>query len=164
MGTRTRIVRRAKTEGRFEPMAKTQLHEADWPNSGWSPPGTGGWLLLSTGALLATVAAMLYPFSFKVPGSDVWLDLESRTWLLVLGNVTLFLPVGVSEGCLAQRVFGRRSWVPLMVMADVALLSLFGETAQVWLAGRDSSGVDFVANALGGAVGSWVGPVLLRGP
>ena len=127
----------------------------------WPPPGTGFWTAVAAFVAAATLAAMLVPFDFG-PAGGRWMAVRTADWIAVLANVALFVPLGLAEGRLVDHVFERRAWTLLLVVADVALLSFIGETAQLWLPARSSSVVDLVANTLGGALGAWLVPYRRR--
>lgn len=124
------------------------------------PPGTGWLLGLTAFVGLLTLGAMLYPFNFRSNASGGWLTLMHVGWMAVLGNILLFVPMGVSEGWLGHNVFRRHGVVIVVVAVDAALLSLIGETAQLWIVGRDSSMVELLANTIGGTLGGLLGGAL----
>lgn len=126
------------------------------------PPGTGRLTLLALMVGLLTLGALLFPFDFAVDASDRWLALRAAPLTAVVASIGLFIPMGVCEGWLAKLLIGRAVMVTVLVTMDATLLSLIGETLQLWLPGRDSALVDLVANALGGTVGAlvseWIRP------
>ncbi len=105
---------------------------------------------------------MCFPFRFQAGTGDTWLALQQREWLFVLGNIVLFVPIGFAEGGLVRAVFGVRSWCLALVVLDAGLLSVIGETFQLWLPARHSGIGDVAANTLGGALGAWIAQTRLR--
>lgn len=124
------------------------------------PEGVGQAFVVTCGVALATLAVQLYPFDFQ-GATGRWLALTPTTPMALVGNVLLFVPLGVVEFGLAYRLFGGRGWLVALVALDVALLALVGESAQLWLGSRDSSVIDLVANALGGLMGAMAGAAIL---
>ena len=117
------------------------------------PPGTGRLTLLAVGVGLATLACLLYPFDFARPATGPWLAVRSIDAFEIYGHLALFVPIGICEGWLVQRVFRRRSVTVLLVSFDAAVLSLIAETLQLWLPGHPSLLVHLAANTAGGLLG-----------
>ena len=135
----------------------------DDPNEmGRLPSGSGVLLLVTLAVGLLTVAVALYPYDFQARGADRWLAILPAEPLALLGNVFLFMPLGLFEGWLAGLVLvhltrrRRSNWVILLVALDAALLGLMCESAQLWLPDRHSSLLDLVANTLGGTTGGLI--------
>ena len=126
------------------------------PNPDQKPDAVGlspGMIWLLAGAVimaLATLGVMLYPFEFQATMSGNWLARDERKLGTVLCHVLLGAPLGMIEVRLARQLLKRRRWIVTLVMIDVALLALIGESAQLWLADRQSSLIDLVAVTIGG--------------
>jgi len=124
-------------------------------------PSSVGWGLLWFGALVGflTLWILVYPFNFQGHGVYAWLSGNRFAKLNTLCNVLLFMPYGMVVAWIGAGVL--KGWrgrtIVLLVVLDAALLSLLGETAQVWLPERESSLVDIGANALGGLIGAMAG-------
>ena len=122
--------------------------------AGFPPPGTGRWLWLSLLAAVAVLAVKLWPFAFGPAGPEPLLGLTHGGAWALLGQVALFVPVGLVETQLARRLLGGLGPLTLVLVAfDAALLGLIGETVQYWVPQRTSSIIDVTANAAGGVVG-----------
>jgi hypothetical protein len=132
------------------------------PEPPWPPAGTGKWLL---GTFLVTVAILLvqlYPYRFAA-GAPPFLGLRHAGALAVLGQVALFVPLGIVEARLARLALGFAGGaLALLVAIDAALLSLICQTAQYWLPDRTSSVIDLAANTLGGVLGYKLSLLLSR--
>lgn len=130
------------------------------PNSDQQPDAIGlpsgmSWLL--AGAVitaLATLGIMLYPFEFQATMSGNWLARDERKLGTVLCHVLLGAPLGMIETRLARHLLKRRRWIVTLVMIDVALLALIGESTQLWLVDQQSSLIDLVAVTIGGTAGA----------
>lgn len=83
------------------------------------------------------------------------------TWLDVLVNVAIYLPVGALT---SRLVAGQRRW-PLALLAGLllgSLASMLLEALQGYLPGRVASRLDWVANAAGAALGALLGTACSR--
>ncbi|MFP4143964.1 MAG: VanZ family protein [Phycisphaeraceae bacterium] len=117
------------------------------------PPGLSKWLLASLAAVAVIVVAKLAPFNFST-GAGPLFGYEARHPAVVLGQVALFLPLGLCEAQVVRRMLPGMFTLGLAVTAmDAVVLSLAGETAQHWLPGRTSAAIDVPANALGAIAG-----------
>jgi VanZ family protein len=108
---------------------------------------------------------LTYPFDFAGEVITPWLGDPWIGKLNTLSNVVMFLPFGIAGGW-ALSARGRGAAVIAVALAAL-LISLVGETAQVWLPDRHSSAVDLLANTLGAAMGAlfgwvWSAPVTAR--
>lgn len=109
-----------------------------------------------TALLLLVVAAILvftlWPFDFSQAAGPAF---KWQTNLHdVLTNIALFLPFGFLLR-LARLEKPRRLFLPELAWG--ALLSLFIETTQLYLASRHSQYSDVVCNAAGAWIGAWLG-------
>ena len=125
----------------------------------FSHPSLPRLMLLCVLVLLATWAAMMWPFNFG-PRDGVWLSMQPREPAQLLLRMLLFVPLGFCEAWLVGNALRVRNAALVMVAIDAALVSIIGETAQWWLPGRTSSLLDVVANTLGGVVGGMLGVAL----
>ncbi|MFW6060018.1 MAG: VanZ family protein [Phycisphaeraceae bacterium] len=127
----------------------------------WPPPGTGRWLGATFGVAVAILLVQLYPYDFAAGGSLY--ALQHGGYLNVLGQVALFVPLGLVETQLVRRLLtGAGGVLVLLVTLDGVLLSLVCETVQFWLPARTSSIVDLAANTLGVVVGYKLALLMLR--
>lgn len=117
------------------------------------PPRVGRWMLATLGVTLAILAVQLYPYRFTA-GAGPFLGMVHPGPWGVLGQVALFVPLGVVETQLVRRLFGYAGGlVALLITLDGAVLSLIGQSAQYWLPDRTSSLIDLVANTFGTVIG-----------
>lgn len=129
----------------------------------WPPAGTGPLLWLTLAVASVIVCVQLLPFDFQVKGPAGLLALTCSGPIALLGQVALFVPLGVEEGQLTRRILVRPQVLGLLVVTvDTAFLALICETAQLWLVSRSSSVIDLCANMIGGVVGyllvaTWMG-------
>lgn len=127
------------------------------------PTATGsrlGRLLL--GYLLAVVGVIvLSPFQFAVPATWTaeWAVLEPGWQAEILLNVMLFLPLGFVGRRLPGWGGGRPAWWAVVGGG----LSLVGESAQLFLAGRYPTATDVLANAIGAVLGAWLSDRVVEG-
>ena len=120
------------------------------------PLGTARLTALGSVVGLVTLGVLLYPFNFTTPRSGSWLELTTVGALSLCGHIALFSPLGLCEGWIVQHIMRSRSLVALIVVIDVAGLSLVAETAQLWLPGRESALADLVAATIGGTIGALI--------
>lgn len=117
------------------------------------PSGIARRFALTLAVWLAILLTQLYPFRFAAGTGPLFALYPCSAWA-VLGQVALFIPLGLSEASLARRLLGRPSRLILaLVFLDAMILSLIGETAQHWLPDRSSSLIDLAANTLGAVIG-----------
>ncbi|MDP6152069.1 MAG: VanZ family protein [Phycisphaeraceae bacterium] len=116
-------------------------------------PSTVRMLVVTAIVGLLTLMVMLYPMHFAARGDDAWLAIHTVGPLVLVGNIALFIPVGVCEGRLLRRMFGFVGTMTLLALIDVVLIALIGETIQLWIVERDSSLIDLVAHTIGGTIG-----------
>jgi glycopeptide antibiotics resistance protein len=121
---------------------------------GWPPPGAGARLLVGLLVSAATLAVLLWPFQWTAAATGPWLALRPLGWPAVLANIALFLPMGLAEARAARPLFGASVVVIVLVALDAALLSLIGESLQVWVQTRESGAVELACHTLGGAIGA----------
>ena len=132
---------------------------SDGEETGWLPPGAARLGILASIVGLLTLGSMTAPFDFQAQAPGPWVGTHIVSWPRILGAMLLFVPLGVCEGWLATLILRNHNWVVVVVTIDAAILSLLGETAQVWLPGRDSSLLELLANTMGG-----LGGAILAGP
>ena len=123
------------------------------PEPSIPPPGLGRWMLAALAVTIAILLVQLYPYRFA-SGAGPFLGMEYRSHLLVLGQVALFVPLGMVETHLVRRIFGSVGGaMALLVTLDGAILGLICQSAQYWIPARTSSAIDLAANALGTVIG-----------
>ncbi|MEX0843193.1 MAG: VanZ family protein, partial [Gemmatimonadota bacterium] len=115
------------------------------------PPGRSA--RLWGGALTLVSVAVILFLTLTPVGPDHQLPLRLRLCLVcgefglanLLRNVMLFVPLGAGLALLYARGF--RAWIPAIV------LTVFIETAQIFIPGRNPLLADVLANAAGGGLG-----------
>lgn len=121
-----------------------------------------GWLiLLVLGVGLLTFWQLVFPFDFQSPKSSAFL--EERTLgelhkINFVANIVLFVPYSALGAWMLFRWWPRAAnAVFLLVVLDVAIMSIVGEVLQQWLPKRTSSALDLTANVFGGSIGAAAG-------
>lgn len=125
-----------------------------------SPPPLTPWRYARGLAVITTVLTLwelIYPFNFQSTPVTPWLGEWRIPKLNTIGNILLFLPFGLLAGWSSHRDTPRKSAMVGWITLGGLLLSLCGETLQVWLPNRHSSGVDMLANTAGSAIGAGLG-------
>lgn len=125
-------------------------------------------------ALVGLVAyGSLFPFKFQAVDGDVWTLLGGffSRWgsdgrlTDLLGNVALFVPLGLAAGYRRQGMVGRRT-ASLWTLLWLALFATALQVAQLWLPGRIAALSDVFWNLVGAAAGllaaRWLVGVRLR--
>ncbi|HWS75617.1 MAG TPA: VanZ family protein [Quisquiliibacterium sp.] len=119
--------------------------------------------------LLALVYGTLYPWtgwrSTGLPGLGFLTDPWPRwwTWLDVLVNVAVYVPLGALAAVLARRRLGVAAAV-IAAAAFASLASLTLEGLQSFLPGRVASRLDWIANTGGAVAGALIAAALSRLP
>ncbi len=103
-----------------------------------------------------TLWQLLYPFGFGEAQSS-WLYETDIHKINLLGNLVLFVPLGLLLGWRLRRGGVNRALAITAVLGIGGGISLIGETLQVFLPSRQSSIVDLLANSLGVTVAGIVG-------
>lgn len=109
-------------------------------------------------SIAVIVWELLYPFNFQPHRQTTWMADWHIPKLNSFGNIALFMPFGCAATWWLRHRKGRLA-APgtLAIISAAALLSLLGETAQMWLPQRYSAPVDLLANIVGAAVGMGLG-------
>ncbi len=108
-------------------------------------------------AATLTLWELLFPFNFTTTPQSAWLGETDIHKINLAGNLLLFAPLGLLLGWWFQRRSTNRHWAIILVALVGGLLSLSGETLQVFLPERQSSIVDLLANTLGITLAGIVG-------
>lgn len=122
------------------------------------PRGTGRLMMLVIVVGLLTFWQLVFPFNFESPKTSPFLAERELHKINTVANVVLFVPYAALAAWMLTRFWPRRlGFIAGLVIVDVLLLSLIGETLQQWLPKRTSSAIDLTANTVGGAIGATLG-------
>jgi hypothetical protein len=114
-------------------------------SGGWQPWSLAGRYLLLALTILAILLVTLMPAGFTSPWAGLCLICGERGLANLIGNVLLFLPLGVLLGAGRTR--------PVRIVLIVALFSSFIELTQHLIPGRNPNPTDILFNTLGGVLG-----------
>jgi len=117
-----------------------------------------GWLVVFLG--LTPLYLILYPFDFRPNSLSAWLSEWDIHKINTASNLLLFLPFALVAAWRGCRSRPDARLVPLKVTLVAAMLSLTGETLQMWIDGRQSSAIDWLANTAGAGLGAILGVAL----
>ena len=152
-------------EGAPQPRRRTARSATTYPRqSGGANDPSGrasspkAWLfVIAAACAVLTLWQLVYPLELQNEAVAPWLGEMDFRKINTVTNVMLFVPWGVAGVCLARVLGLGRAVAVLIVTLDGTLISLIGETIQVFQVDRSSSAADVVSNTMGAALGSWFG-------
>ena len=112
------------------------------------------WALATLGVAAAILLIQMMQFNFQMQSGGRFLALSHEGFRTLAAQAALFVPLGLTEGVLSLRVFGRHPlFAVLVVLVDAVGLAFVCETAHHFLPERSSSVIDLTACTIGAMVG-----------